>query len=123
MRLILAATLCLATLLGCASRQPGTKDAPRGGASSQARTASPPKPVLVPINPLAGKVVLVNEPLRYVVLDFALGRPPVANQRLNVYRKGQKVGEVRISSQSRNNNFAADIMSGEARVGDEAREN
>lgn len=78
---------------------------------------------MVPVNPLAGKVVLVNEPLRYVVVDFALGRPPVADQRLNVYRKGQKVGEVRISSQSRNNNFAADVMAGEARVGDEVREN
>ncbi|MBI3192196.1 MAG: hypothetical protein HYZ36_05970, partial [Pedosphaera parvula] len=52
-----------------------------------------------------------------------LGRPPVVDQRVNLYRKGQKVGEVRISSQSRNNNFAADIMAGEARVGDEAREN
>lgn len=123
MRLILAATLFLAPLLGCANRQPGATDAPRNGTAARTLPPTPPKPILVPINPLIGKVVLVNGPLRYVVLDFALGRPPTANQRLNVYRKGQKVGEVRISSQSRNNNFAADIMSGEARVGDEAREN
>ena len=78
---------------------------------------------MVPLSPSAGRVVLVNASLRYVVVDFGLGNPPSAGQRMNVYRQGQKVGEVKISSQSRTNNFAADITAGEARAGDEVREN
>jgi len=46
---------------------------------------------------------------------------PQVDQRLGVYRQGQKVGEVKISSQARNSIIAADITQGEANVGDEVR--
>ena len=83
----------------------------------------PPKPVtVVPVNPIQGKVVALNADLKYVVVDFSLGRLPRPDQKLNAYRAGQKVGEVRVSSQSILVNFAADIIAGEARIGDEVRE-
>ena len=104
---ILLLSLCL--LSGCASpsRQP---------------KKLPAAPQLAPANSLAGRIALVNATLRYVVVDFSLGRRPVAGQPLNVYRQGQKVGEIRISSQAQENNFAADLVAGEARTGDEVRE-
>ena len=85
--------------------------------------ATPPqKPTVTALNALAGKVVLVNAGLRFVVVDFSVGRKPVPGQRLGIYRKEQKIGEVKISGQSRDVNFAADLVTGEVRVGDEIRE-
>lgn len=69
----------------------------------------------------AGKVASVNPNLRFVVIDFGVNPLPQTEQQLNVYRAGQKVGEVKISGQSRNNIVAADITAGEAKVGDEIR--
>lgn len=108
---------CAALLAaGCAS-------APKQEDESAASRRSKPKApeVVAPANELAGKVVLVNEPLRYVVIDFGYGRVPQADQRLNVFRQGAKVAEVRISSQSRSANFAADIITGTVQTGDEVR--
>lgn len=76
----------------------------------------------MPVNPIQGKVVALNAELKYVVVDFSLGRLPQPDQKLNVYRAGQKVGELRVSNQSILVNFAADIIAGEAKKGDEVRE-
>ena len=86
------------------------------------KPAPPTKPTVTATNTLAGKVVLVNEALRFVVVDFSVGRKPATGQRLGVYRKEQKVGEIIISGQSRDVNFAADLITGEAKMGDEIRE-
>ncbi len=82
----------------------------------------PTKPTVTALNALAGKVVLVNGALQFVVVDFSVGRKPAHGQHLGVYRKEQKIGEVKISSQARDVNFAADVLTGEARVGDDIRE-
>lgn len=79
------------------------------------------QPQATPIIEPSGKVASVNSDLRFVVIDFAMNTLPKVDQRLYVYRLGQKVGELRISGQMRNSIVAADIMSGEARVGDEVR--
>ena len=60
--------------------------------------------------------------LRYVILDFSLSRLPGIEQRFHVYREGQKVGEVKISGPSQNMNIAADIVAGEAKIGDDVRQ-
>ena len=75
----------------------------------------------MPISEPLGKVASVNPGLRFVVIDFAFNPAPQVDQRMSVYRQGQKVGEVRISSQARNSIIAADLTAGEARVGDEVR--
>ena len=124
--------LLLAVLLaaGCA----GTKDSKDGTAKpapkEKSKSSTPPKPAkaqpnpaptIEPVSAFSGKVVLVNAPLRYIVVEGTIGRLPPVDQKLNVYRDGQRVGEAVVSGQSRGANFAADITLGDARVGDTVR--
>ncbi|MGV3754440.1 MAG: hypothetical protein ACO1QS_03600 [Verrucomicrobiota bacterium] len=80
------------------------------------------KPEVAPANELAGKIIMVNDTLRYVVVDFGFGRLPQAEQRLGVYRGGNKIAEIKISAHSRNSNFAADIVTGTVQMGDEVKQ-
>jgi hypothetical protein len=127
MRAILMLVLSGALLVGCKhpkpsdaaaapSQTPATKrtDKKSGETKGTAAQASP-------IMEAAGKVASVNPELRFVVIDFALNPVPKVDQRMSVYRQGQKVGEVKISSQARNSIIAADITAGEAKIGDEVR--
>jgi hypothetical protein len=66
----------------------------------------------------SGKVASVNPTLRFVVMDFPLQRMPALDQRLNVYRSGQKVGEVKVTGPSLDTTIAGDILTGEAQIGD-----
>ena len=68
-----------------------------------------------------GKVAVVNTPARFVVLNFPLGKMAAVDQRLNLYRRGLKVGEVKVTGPQREDNIVADLVAGEAEVGDEAR--
>jgi hypothetical protein len=77
--------------------------------------------VATPENSLTGKVVSVNETARFVVLSFPVGRLPAADQRFSVYRRGLKVGEIKITSQQLNEYIVADILEGDAEAGDEVR--
>ena len=43
-------------------------------------------------------------------------------QRLNVYRFGLKVGEIKVTGPQRDDNIVGDIVAGEARKGDDVRE-
>jgi hypothetical protein len=47
---------------------------------------------------------------------------PFVDRRFGVYRQGVKVGELRVSGPQYDNNTVADIIAGDCRVGDEARE-
>ena len=58
---------------------------------------------------------------RFVVLNFPLGKMAAVEQRLNLYRRGLKVGEVKVTGPQREDNTVADLVAGEAEVGDEAR--
>jgi hypothetical protein len=71
---------------------------------------------------VSGKVLFVNAALRFLVMDFPVRRLPVLDQRLNVYRNGQKVGQVKVTGPARDTNIAGDITAGEAQPGDEVRE-
>ncbi|MEW6302980.1 MAG: hypothetical protein AB1705_05885 [Verrucomicrobiota bacterium] len=106
---VLAGVVCIA---GCAGRQAGL-DVPPEGRGTPA--------VIRPITVIQGKVVLVNETLRYAVIDFSVGPQPRAGQILSAYRSGQKTGEVRMSREAQQGNAAADIVAGEVKVGDEVR--
>ena len=109
----------------------GCSTAGSGGPASSARTPSRSASSSGPTSPevggrlddrVQGKVIQLNPTLRFVVMDFPLRRMPALEQRLNVYRDGQKVGEVKVSGPARDTTIAGDVMVGEARVGDEVRE-
>ncbi len=71
---------------------------------------------------LRGRVTLVNPQSRSVILTFPLGWLPPLERRLNVYRDGIKVGEVKITGPQMDTNIAADLLLGQAASGDEVRE-
>jgi hypothetical protein len=79
-------------------------------------------PQVTPVTPVQGRVVFLNPRLRFVIVDFAFHRPPRLEQRLGVFRAGRRVGEVRISGPADGTTIVADVMSGEAAVGDLVRE-
>ena len=78
--------------------------------------------IVTPETGLAGKVVKVNSGGRFVVLNFPVGHLPAIDQRLNVYRQGLKVGEVKISGPQLEDNVVGDLVSGNAEAGDEVRD-
>ena len=84
--------------------------------------ASEPKLIVTPENALVGKVATVNSAARFVVLSFPVGRLPAIEQRLNVSRRGLKVGEVKITGPQQDENIVADIVAGDAETGDEVRD-
>jgi hypothetical protein len=76
---------------------------------------------VTPILESKGTVKAVNPTSGFVVIDFYLSKLPQVGQRMNVYRRGLKVGEIKISGPEMSRYIAADIVAGEAQVGDEAR--
>jgi hypothetical protein len=111
---------------GCAEKKaagPPVAAPPRAGAPAAATAGSATNPALIvtPENALVGKVALVNSVARFVVLNFPLGKMAAADQRLNLYRRGLKVGEVKVTGPAREDNIVADLVAGEAEIGDEAR--
>ena len=108
MRFVVAALMGLG-LLGCASPSP-QGPLPRVGES---------RPFID--QTVQGKVVEANPALRYVVLDFPVRGLPALDQRLSVYRDGQKVGEVAVSGPYIGTAVAADVVAGQAEIGDAVR--
>lgn len=132
-----ALLLALVALAGCAGKQnvakptfnenvPGPSLSPSSLPPSAATpgTAAAEKPPLIvtPENALTGKVVVYNDAGRFVVLDFPIGHLPAVEQRMFLYRRGLKVGEVKITGPQRDHNIVADLVQGEAQAGDEARD-
>ena len=74
-----------------------------------------------PLDASVGRVATVNLPLRFVVLDYSMSRPPLAGDRLELSRGGAIVGELKTGYQSRDNSVVADVVAGTPAVGDEAR--
>lgn len=85
------------------------------------RPASQRNTQVVPVDEISGRVASVSPIYRFVVIDFYLSRMPQVGQKLGVYRQGLKVGEVKISSWERNQIVAADLVAGQANVGDRVR--
>jgi hypothetical protein len=85
--------------------------------------ATPMPPIIVtPDNSLAGKVLAYNSPGHFVVLDFPAGPMPATDQTLFLYRTGLKVGEIKVTGPQRDNNTVADLVNGDAQIGDEVRD-
>lgn len=77
-----------------------------------------PTPIVTPDLSLAAKVVSVNTVGRFVVLSFPASQMPKIDQPLFLHRGGLKVAEVRVTGPQQENNIVADIVSGDAQVGD-----
>jgi hypothetical protein len=128
MRSVLFLSGCLA-LFGCQGgpSSPNQKGEKQPVIQKAAKRTPPPKqakpqpPSVIPASGISGRVALVNNALRYVIVDFSLSEAPKPEQKMSVYRQGAKVGEVKISEQSQALNFAADIVAGEVQVGDMVR--
>ena len=107
-------------LAGCARSKP---DPPAAAAAAVGRGQKvDSRPEVTLDEAVLGTVVSVNPALRFLVMDFPVRKLPVLEQRLNVYRNGQKVGEVKVTGPGRDTTIAGDIMVGEVQVGDEVRE-
>ena len=95
-------------------------------AKAQPRAGAPATPATIKRErsrkmPWWAKSPWSTEPARFVVLNFPLGKMAAAEQRLNLYRRGSKVGEVKVTGPQREENIVADLVAGEAEIGDEAR--
>ena len=80
------------------------------------------KTIVTPDTSLSAKVVSVNLVGRFVVLNFPAGQLPKTGQPFFLYRAGLKTAEVKITGPQQENNTVADLVSGDARVGDTVRD-
>ena len=126
MRLASLIAFCALMFTGCAWFRSGTT--PNGAPAKNAKQAAPPRAnpdkkglIVTPAGTAAGKVVSVNGQARYVVLNFPIGQVPPLGARLGIYHGGLKAGEAKVTGPQRDNNTIADVVTGEARIGDEAR--
>jgi hypothetical protein len=102
--------------VGCAHQQSMFTPVPIQSTPNLSQT------IVTPDNSLAGEVVSYNSVGRFVVLGFPVGQMAKMDQTLFLYRAGLKVAEVKITGPQRDNNIVADLVSGDAQVGDEARD-
>jgi hypothetical protein len=80
------------------------------------------KPALRPADVIAGRIIAVREPLRFVIIDFPGSRMPRLDQQLSVYRLDQKVAELKVSGPFLGTTVAADVTAGQPYEGDLVRD-
>jgi hypothetical protein len=78
--------------------------------------------IVTPDDSLAAKVISVNTVGRFVVLNFPEGRMPKLQQHLFLYRDGLKVAEVKAVGPQQETSIVADILNGDAQLGDTVRD-
>jgi hypothetical protein len=114
----MASAVGLVAISGCAGRI-ANKPGPLAPEDS---TRTNPKVIVTPENAITAKVARVNTVGQFVVLTVPVGHLPANGLHLNVYRAGLKVGEVRVTEWHMDENVVADIVAGEAQVGDDVRD-
>jgi hypothetical protein len=118
--------LIVLTLTACGSGRKSGRPAqsfPANGTPPETSTSAPHGTIVTPARPKSGRITLVNPSSRYVIVTFSLGQLPARESRLQVYRDGLRVAELRVTDFTRDINAVADIVAGECQVGDEVREN
>jgi hypothetical protein len=107
--------IAAASLTGCAwlKHKPSATTKPAPVASNT---------IVTPDESLTAKVLSVNTVGRFVVLNFPEGRLPKVEQHLFLYRAGLKAAEVKITGPQQETSTVADIVSGDAQVGDTVRD-
>ena len=114
---ILGVALALGASSGCGSR----KSEGQPPSHQAAGKSGKPAPKVVLAGEKAGKVIKVNATAQFVVLNFPVGTLPNQGVTLGLFRDGLKVGEARVTGPQLDDNVVADLVGGEAQVGDEAR--
>jgi len=117
-RLLPATALALTLATGGCSMLPSAPHPEK--AESAAATA--PAAIVTPDFSLAARVVSVNSVGRFVVLSFPASRMPKLEQTLFAYREGLKTAEVRVTGPQQEAYVVADLVSGDAKVGDTVSE-
>jgi hypothetical protein len=123
--LYVAAALGLLSFSGCAREKALSSRPPAASAYGRVATNAPnsSRPMIVtPEEGLDGQVAWADSNLRFVVITFPAGQMPAVDRRLSVYRRGLKVGEVKITGPQRDDSVVGDIVAGEAGPGDVARD-
>jgi hypothetical protein len=115
--LVLSATGCI---FGRHKQPPPPSVVDLSGSSSTAPTTN--TFLVTPDATSTGQVASVNKNLRFVVLTFPIGVVPPVGTRMNVFRRGEIVGEIKLTEPQRDNNSTADIVFGDARKGDDVRQ-
>jgi hypothetical protein len=119
MRICLLLLVCGAVLLpGCSKKHAAANSATTGAFTPDGKQ----KLIVTPETALVGKVSSVQTPGRFVVLSFPVGHLPALEQRLHVYRRGLRVGELRVTGPRMDDLVVADVLDGEAGMGDEVRD-
>lgn len=118
----LAALLAVIGSTGCIwhKHQPPPPLTPIGATSKPVTNAN--TFIVTPEEGLHGRIASVNANLRFVVLTFPIGQMPAVDARLNVYRNGNKVAELKVTGPQREDNTVADVVSGDPIAGDEVRQ-
>jgi hypothetical protein len=115
-----SATKTTVILIGCALLAVACSS--RKAAVDSATKSQPPAPKpIVSLASSPGRVARVNAASRFVVVSYAVGSEPTIGQRLNVYRNGQKVGELKVTGPQNEGSTVADIVNGEIQLDDETR--
>jgi hypothetical protein len=107
--------VCAALLLaGCVHHEPPIIAPPTP------EKKKPPETYITPALGPVGRVEMVNNEGRFVVLSFPPGKLPSPGQRWRIHHRGLKIGLVKITGPQRQLDTVADIIEGEANIGDEA---
>jgi hypothetical protein len=109
--LLLAGFALAAAVSGCRSRD---------GKGAAAKVQEPPVTYRT-LDASVGRVISVNERLRFVVLDYTLSQIPRPGSRLALYRSTNIIGALKLSPWMNSYTAAADFLEGTPQVGDEAR--
>ena len=92
------------------------------GSRTHILTPAPDFPAIIrPLDGSVGTVVLVQDRLRFVVLDYSFSAIPRAGTVLELYRASNRVGRVRLSRWNNATTAAADVLEGSPQMGDTAR--
>ena len=75
--------------------------------------------IIAAVNEPIGRVLSLHDVLRFVIIEFPVHPMPALEQRLSVYRDGQKVGVLKVTGPAYERSTAADIIDGEAKAGDD----
>jgi hypothetical protein len=114
MRIAIGLSCAALLLAGCANPKPPAGNPPPPDKKN------PPKTYITPDLSAVGRVESVNPEGRFVVLSFPQRHVPPVGQHWRINRAGLKVGRVTITGPQRDIDTVADIVEGEAKVGDQA---